>query len=69
MDDSRRRRNTPLLFQREFTNSRLEQQILMRAFALLVPLDGTEPIDEPARKTDANPCPNMDARFQGEPLS
>jgi hypothetical protein len=41
----------------------------MRAFALLVPLDGTEPIDEPARKTDANPCPNMDARFQGEPLS
>jgi hypothetical protein len=69
MDDSRRRRNTPLALQREFTDSRLEKQILMRAFAMLVPLDGFEPIDEPARKTDADPCPNMGTRSQGGPLS
>jgi hypothetical protein len=68
MDDSRRR-NSPLALQREFTDSRLEKQILMRAFALLIPLDGSEPIDEPAWKTDADPCPNMGTRSQGEPLS
>jgi hypothetical protein len=69
MDDSRRRRNTPLALQREFTDSRLEKQILMRAFAMLVPLDGSEPIDEPASKTNADPCPNRGTRSQGGPSS
>jgi len=54
MEDLRRRCNATLALQREFTGSRLERQILMRAFALLVPADGWEPIAVEPGKADAN---------------
>jgi hypothetical protein len=50
MEGLRRRRNALLALQREFTGSRLEKQILMHAFALLVPVDGSEPITEEPQK-------------------
>lgn len=37
MDGSARRRQAPLSLQRDFAGSRLEQQILARAFELIVP--------------------------------
>ncbi len=46
MEDTRRRRSVSLSLHREFTGSRLERQILMRAFALVIPTDRSDPSDE-----------------------
>lgn len=65
MEGLRRRRNATLALQREFTDSRLEKQILMRAFALLVPVDGSEPSAEEPGKAAADPPLVITVRSQG----
>jgi hypothetical protein len=69
MEGPRRRRAATLALHREFTDSRLEKQILIRAFALLVPMDGSEPSIEEPGKTDADQSPVIASRSQGVPLS
>jgi hypothetical protein len=64
-----RRLNATPALQREFTGSRLEKQILMRAFALLVPVDRSEPIPGEPGKADADQPLNIARRSQGVPLS
>jgi hypothetical protein len=65
MEGSRTRRNTTVSLRREFAGSRLEKQILVRAFALLVPVDGSEPFGEEAGKAAADRPPVIPARSQG----
>jgi hypothetical protein len=60
-----RRRNATLALHREFTNSRLEKQVLMRAFALLVPVDGPERIAGEPGKAEVEPPPAITVRSQG----
>jgi hypothetical protein len=69
MEGLRRRRDATLALHREFTDSRLERQILIRAFALLVPIDGSGPMVEQPGKADADPSPVIASRSQGVPLS
>jgi len=69
MEGSLTRRSTTVSLQRDFTGSRLEKQILMRAFALLVPVDGSEPIAEEPRQAAADQPPVTDVRSQGVPQS
>lgn len=69
MEGSRTRRTTTVSLQREFTGSRLEKQILMRAFALLVPVDGSEPIAEEPEKAATDPAPGTIVQSQGALLS
>jgi hypothetical protein len=69
MEGSRTRRTTTLSLQREFTDSRLEKQILIRAFSLLVPVDSSEPIAEEPEKAAADLPPATTVRSQGAPQS
>jgi hypothetical protein len=69
MEDLRRRGNATLALQREFTDSRLEKQILRQAFALLVPVDGSAPIAEQPGKADVDQALVITVRCQGVPLS
>ena len=47
MDGSRRGRQPPLAVQRDFAGSRLDEQILMRVFELVVPVIRRSLMEEP----------------------
>jgi hypothetical protein len=65
MEGLRLRRNSLVALQREFTGSRLDKQILMHAFALLVPVHGSEPITEEPEKLITDPPLVIPDRSQG----
>lgn len=69
MEGSCRCREGALLLQQEFIASRLEKQILMRAFALIVPVDGSEPIGEEPGQAAADQPLVVTVRSQGVPQS
>ena len=54
MEDTGRQRQSPLPLQREFVVSRLEEQILIRVFELVIPLHRqvTMRIDSPHNQVD-----------------
>lgn len=52
MEGLRRRRRPPLEVERGFANSRLERQILVRVYELVVPVIRRSLADEPPRTAD-----------------
>jgi hypothetical protein len=65
MEASRRRRNAPLPLQREFTGSRLEKQILMRALDLVTPARRLDRMPEEQPTTQAGRPPIGPRRSPG----
>lgn len=52
MEGSRRQRQLPLEVERGFANSRLERQLLVRVYELVVPVVRRSLADEPPRVAD-----------------
>jgi hypothetical protein len=65
MDDSRRRRLPALPLQREFVSSRLEEQILKQAFALVMPVHRLRGVDDEQPKTALDHPQGVPSRSQG----
>jgi len=65
MEGSRRRRNTTVPLQREFMGSRLEQQILIRAFDLVLPPQRPERVPDEHSTTETGRPPVEPRRSQG----
>ena len=65
MGGSRTRRKTALSLQREFTGSRLEEQILVRAFDLVMPTQRLDRASEEQPTTQTGRSPVEPRRSQG----
>ena len=66
MEGLRRRRPASLLVQRQFTDSRLEKQILIRAFELVVAAQRTDRVEDEQPNAETgrpliNPCRSQGA--------
>jgi hypothetical protein len=57
MEGSSRRRHPTLFLQREFAGSRLEEQILMRAFELVIPAFRLDVVEDELSSTEADKPP------------
>jgi hypothetical protein len=60
MEGSRTRQKTTLSLQREFTGSRLEKQILIRAFDLVMPARGSDRVTEEQLATETTGRPPVE---------
>ena len=65
MEDLHRRREPMFSLQREFSGSRLEQQVLKRAFELVIPSLSKEVGEVEALNTEADRVPLHTTRVQG----
>jgi hypothetical protein len=66
MESSRTRRKALLSLQREFTGSRLEKQILIHAFDLVMPAQRTDRMSEEQSLTQTGRPPVEPRRRQGD---
>jgi hypothetical protein len=65
MEGSSRPRQPALCLHREFVGSRLEEQILKRAFALVMPVHRLDRVDDEQPKAAADHPPVNPVRSQG----
>jgi hypothetical protein len=65
MEGSRTRRKATLSLQREFTGSRLEKQILIRAFDLVMPAQRMDRVSKEQSTTQTGRSPVEPRRSQG----
>jgi hypothetical protein len=65
MEGSNRRRQTAVSLYRQFTGSRLEEQILKRAFELVLPVYHLERGEDEQPKAEANSTPGHSRQSQG----
>jgi hypothetical protein len=65
MEGSNNRRPSAVSLYREFTGSRLEEQILKRAFELVLPIHHLEPRANEQRQAEANSTSGHSHQTQG----
>jgi hypothetical protein len=65
MEGSNHRRQSVISLYREFAGSRLEEQILKRAFELVLPLVHREPVADERSHAEANSTPDYSRQSQG----
>ena len=65
MEGANRRRQPVISLHREFTGSRLEEQILKRAFELVLPIYHRESVADERSQAEADSTPGHSRRSQG----